>query len=397
MSTSMLYHAYHIKDVQYKFTSYEKGNIIFHVKMKRGYFPCSDCKCSCYIFKGNKIRRFNIIPFGNKKCFLELYFHRLQCCNCKKIFWPKLNFMKGKRRMTRSFIRYILDLLKIGTIKDVSTFLNLGWDVVKDIHKEKLNILHKKISLKKLIYIGVDEFSIKKGHNYMTIFTDLKTGRIIHAIEGRKKEIIEPFLKKLKKNAKELKAIAMDMSGPYYSAVKEFLPHVDVVFDHFHITALMNRAIDKVRREQYVKNANAIKGSKYLLLSNYDNLDADKKTSLNKLLGINRPISIAYYMKEQFRLFWHKKNTKEAARFLGTWIIDAIETDIIPLQRIARTLIKYSKGILNYFKHRISNAITEGINNKIKTLKRQAYGFRDMDYFKLRLYHLHQQKYSLAG
>ncbi len=153
--------------------------------------------------------------------------------------------------------------------------------LLKKIHKEKLSRLYKTIPLENLEYISVDEFSILKRHTYMTVFTDLRTGRIIHAIEGRTIEVVAPFFRKLARRAPKLKAIAMDMSKSYSSAAQEFLPHVDVVFDHFHVTALLNRALDDVRKDQQsslnIDEAKTLKGSRFLFLTNYDNLDQKNK------------------------------------------------------------------------------------------------------------------------
>lgn len=193
----------------------------------------------------------------------------------------------------------------------------------------------------------------------------------------------------------------MDMSRSYFWAVHETLPGVEIVFDRYHIMALMNKAIDDFRREYQreleVLDKRTIKGSRFLLLANYDSLDTAKKERLDALLEINQPLYTIHSMKEQLRLFWEFENYKKARTFLETWCKDASETGIEHLTKVANTLAAFKTTLLNYFKYRITNAVTEGIVNKIKTLKRQAYGFRDMEYFKLRLYHLHNQRYSLSG
>jgi transposase len=150
--------------------------------------------------------------------------------------------------MTRSFEAYVVQLMKLGTIKGVSSLLGVSWDMVKDIHKEALKRTYRSIEYSKLLYLGIDEFSLKKGHQYMTTILNLETGQIIYAVEGRDKKAVMPFLRKLARKAHNLKAIAMDMSGSYASAVKEILPRIDIVFDHFHVTALINKAIDSLRR-----------------------------------------------------------------------------------------------------------------------------------------------------
>ncbi len=309
--------------------------------------------------------------------------------------------MVGKHRYTRSFAMTAMDLLRFGTIKDVAHYLHVGWDLIKDIHKTKLKNRYLKMPVSKIQYLGIDEFSIRKHHKYMTIFLDLKSGRIIHAVEGRSKDVIKPFLNILARKAKRLKAIAMDMSRSHISAVTEYLPKVKIVFDRYHIMALINQAIDTFRREQQQTlndcDIKTLKGSRFLLLRNYETLDQKYQVKLDTLFEINRPLFNMHSMKEQLRLLWEEVTPKHARAFLNQWLFDAMTSKIKPLIKVAFTLLSHREGILNYFHHRITSGSVEGTVNKIKTIKRQAYGFRDMEYFKLRLYHLHCQGYSLTG
>ena len=132
-------------------------------------------------------------------------------------------------------------------------------------------------------------------------------------------------------------------------------------------------------------------------MTNYENLDFEKQKRLDTLLSINEPLFLAYSLKEQFRLFWSKNTKDEAEEFFIQWGLDALMTDLKPFKKLVKTMNQYREGLLNYFIHRITNSSAEGINNKIKTLKRQAYGFRDIKYFELRLYHLHKSRYSFVG
>jgi len=400
MSASLLYHTNQIENVQVKTVEYWPNQVIFNVL----FIPKKPlCPCCCYnesSSKGSKIRKLRMAPLGNKIALLVVEIHRLQCHNCRHTWWPTMPFSKPKRRVTSSFERYVIELMRFATIEHVAKFLGVSWHLVKNIHKAYLQKEYQNPDLKSIRYIGVDEFSIRKGHEYMTIFINLETGEIIHAIEGKSMDSVTPFILQLKEKAGQLKAIAMDMNAAYASATKKYLPNVDVVFDRFHVVALLNTAIDEIRRDQQAKcNAvglKAIKGMRFLLLSNYEKLDPKKQNSLECLLEVNKPIAMAHAMKEQIRLFWTKQSVKEGAQFLGWWIMDALESGINELQKTGRTLLRHGRDLLNYFKHRITNGKTEGINNKIKTMKRQAYGFRDMEYFKLRLYSLHKVRYSFA-
>lgn len=400
MPASLLYHTNQIEDVQVKNTEYFSDKIVFQVLYKPRTVLCPCCGCNESSSKGTKTRKLRMAPLGNKKAFLSVEIHRLKCINCSHVWWPPLPFARVKKRFTISFELYVIELMRFATIEHVAKFLGVSWSLVKNIHKAYLLKEYQAPDLKSIQYIGVDEFSISKGHEYMTIFINLETGEIIHAVEGKSIESVSPFLLQLKEGAIQLKAIAMDMNAAYASATKTHLPNVDVVFDRFHVVALLNTVIDEIRRDQQAKcNAvglKAIKGMRFLLLSNYEQLNPKKQNSLACLLEVNKPIATAHAMKEQLHLFWRKPSVKEGAQFLCWWIIDAVDSGIRELEKAGKTLLRHGRDLLNYFKHKITNGKTEGINNKIKTMKRQAYGFRDMEYFKLRLYSLHKMGYSFA-
>ena len=373
----MLYHTNQITDIQVKNVEYVESEIIFHAIYQPKNVSCPCCAYQIYNKDSIKKKNLRMAPLGNKSAFLSLELHRFKCCNCAKVWWPPIEFVRGKRRATISFERYVIKMMQFATIKHVAKFLDVSWGLIKNIHKAYLKEKYKSADFSSIQYIGVDEFSIRKGHEYMTIFINLKTGEIIHAVEGKSMESVTPFLLQLKENAIQLKAIAMDMNAAYASATKKYLPDVDVVFDRFHVVALLNTAIDEIRRDQQAKcNAaglKAIKGMRFLLLSNYEKLDPKKQNSLECLFEANKPIAIAHAMKEQIRLFWMKSTVQEGCKFLGWWIIDAIETGIEGLSKEGRTLLSHWQGLKNYFKQ-ITNGKTEGVNNKIKTMKRQAYG-----------------------
>jgi transposase len=196
----MLYHAFGVSGVKYLATDYSGAQVIFHAEMTNQCLQYPKCSGLHFKFRGKRVRRLHMIPIGRKPCFLNLILHRVECKACSYLYWPVLPFMPESKRMTRAFIRMARELLAFGTIKDVANFLGVGWDTIKRIHKEHLQRKYRKIPLEDIEYISIDEFSIKKGHNYMTVVTDVASGAIIHAVEGRKKEDIRPFFLELKKS-----------------------------------------------------------------------------------------------------------------------------------------------------------------------------------------------------
>lgn len=176
-----------------------EDHVFINAGLQTTRHPCPKCGGNRVSYKARRQREFRLPPVGSKQVTLRLMVKKLQCCSCLYNWWPQAPFSKGKERMTESFVSHVLDLLRMGTIKDVAEHLGVGWDRVKDIHKERLQREYQDINLDDLKYVSVDEFSIRKGHKYMTVFTDVVTGRVVHAVEGRKKEDIKPFLETLKK------------------------------------------------------------------------------------------------------------------------------------------------------------------------------------------------------
>ena len=389
------------KSTIFQQAEFAADHVIFHARLRKNMKQCPCCNSFNVRIKETKERTFRMVSLGQKRTYLKIDTYKIWCQKCNTKAWVKLPFTSGKLPMTLSFIRYIIQLTAMTTLLAVARFLGLKWRTVKNIDKANLNKRAKQFSFKKLRYISIDEIAIKKGHKYMTIFTDISTGQIIHAVEGRDEEALRTFLRLLAKKAKRLKGIGIDMSAAYASSVKKHLPNVSIVFDRFHVTKLLNDTIDKIRRAEYAKcqdkGMKVLKGQRFLLLRNFVDLDDKQKSSLQNLLEINNSLAIAHSMKEQFRLFWQSKTKSEGARFLGWWIIQAIESKVEQLAKTARTLLYHFEGLLSYFEHGIDNGKAEGINNKIKVLKRQAYGFHDQEYFKLRLYHLHKKECQLVG
>jgi len=401
MSTSKLLNlAFGLKNIILKDINLIETSITFFCKLKKSLKKCSKCHSYNVHIKDSKTRRLRMVPLGKLKCYLEINIHKYKCKDCHASAWVHLPFTVGKLPMTEAFVRYVLSLVKLGTIQSIASFVGLQWKTVCNIHKDFLKKKYKNISYKNLIYLSVDEFSIKKGHVYMTVFTDISTGCIIYAVKGRTSEDIKPFLQKLSKKALKLKAIAMDMSNSYISAVRENLPNIAIVFDRFHVVKKLNEAVDELRKQERqkfaLKGSNVGKGDRFLVLKNFEDLDSQECFRLKQLLKINKPLAIAHEMKEQFRIFWEKGTKQQAARFLVHWILEAVKSKIRPLVKVARTILAHYEGLLSYYDYPIDNGKAEGINNKIKVAKRAGYGYRNLEYFILLLYDLHNKSIQLV-
>jgi transposase len=316
----------------------------------------------------------------------------------------KVDFADYRRTYTKAFERYALDLLRHMTILDVARHLGVSWDCVKDIQKRHLKIRFSRPKLKSLRFLAIDEISTGKGQRYLTVVLDLKSGRVVYVGEGKGAEALVTFWKRLRCSKAKIEAVAMDMSPAYISAVSTNLKGVAIVFDHFHVIKLFNEKLTKLRRDLYREATDGLqkevlKGTRWLLLKNPENLDQSRNESerLQEALQLNQPLATAYYMKEELRLLWDQPDKAVAEKHLTAWVAKARASGIQMLRKFANTLLAHRSGILAYYDFPISTGHLEGTNNKIKTMKRQAYGFRDMEFFKLRILAIHQTKYALVG
>jgi transposase len=385
-------------------TEYGEGKIIHHIEKIHIKRICKNCGARWHHLKmdGRFERAFLALPVGRKGQEVVLHGHLQLCTRCGKRVREPIDFADGSNRYTRAFGRLAVSLCGITTIKHAANFLGVGWDLVKDVFKADLQRRHKKRPLRKVRYIAVDEFSTHKGHKYMTTVLDLETGEILHAQEGKDAMALVGFLEGMKRRKAPLKAVAMDMSEAYGNAVRRvFADTVDIVHDPFHMTALASKAIDETRRDLFRQlhgeERRAIKGSRFLLLRGLENLKESGMTRLMNLMAANEPLYKAYLLKEDLRMFWNLPDAQAGEAFLDQWIEEACSLDNRHFRKLAATLDSHRSGLLSYFKHRISTGPLEGLNNKIKVLKRQAYGFRDMAFFKLRLYFLHETPLMMPG
>jgi len=404
MSTSLLYHGFGVIGYDYINTKYEGGAVTFTVQPKPFSLRCPQCRSRNVIRRGTIPRLFRTLPIGGKPVWLSLAVQRVQCLACDVLRQARIGFAESRRSYTKSFERYTLELSSRMTIQDTARHLAVSWDIVKDIQKRYLGRKFSRPKLGRLNRIAIDEISIGRGHRYLTVVMDLESGAVVFVGDGKGVEALEPFWRRLRTCKAKVKAVAMDMSPAYMRAVLDHLPKARIVFDHFHVIKLYNDKLSDFRRQLYhqvrdIQQKDVIKGTRWLLLKNPENLDPDKNEPqrLQEALQINAPLATAYYMKEELRQFWKQPSKASAEDFLVQWMARARASEISMLISFSNTLASHKTGLLAYYDHPISTGPLEGTNNKIKTMQKQAYGFRDMEFFKLKIMALHKTKYALVG
>ena len=404
MSTSLLYHGFGVRGYRYLATKYVGGGVIFKIERRIETCRCAACGSENVWRQGAVVRRFRSVPMGKKPVELEASIPRLACQTCGVVRQAAIEFAEPRRTYTRSFERYVLDLSRYMTIKDVACHLGIGWDMVKEIQKRSLQKRFSKPKLKHVKQIAIDEISTGKGHKYVTIVMDLQSGAILHVGQGKGGEALTAFWKRLRASHAKIEAVATDMSPPYIEAVTTHLSGSTLVFDRFHVIKLYNEKLSELRRDLHrqltdTMQKDALKGVRWLLLKRPENLDASRQEPkrLAEALRLNEPLATAYYLKEELNEIWEQEDQATAQALLMEWIVYAESTDIRILHGFAKTLRAHAFGILAWYDYPISTGPLEGTNNKIKTMKRQAYGFRDQEFLKLKILGIHETTYALVG
>jgi len=397
MDTSIMQNALGVFQQDCQKLRYEDNNLVLEIQTPKEKLCCPVCGSHNINRNGSHIRRFVSVPIGLSKTYLDMRVHRIQCHDCGCIKQEDIDFAKGKRRHTIAFANMVLDLSRFATIQDISCFLQVSWDVVRNIQMEFLQSKYSNPDLSMLRRISIDEFATHKGHVYKTIVVDLDNGHIVYVGDGNGKYALDGFWERLGKDKEHIQAVCTDLSAAYTRAVSERLPNAALVVDHFHVTKLMNEKVDLLRRqiwheEKDINKRKVIKGTRWLLLKNGNDIfDYAHRNRLENALSLNRPLMIAYYLKEDLKEIWNQCSKQKAKDLLDEWVKQAIESKIQPLVKMASTIRAYKTYILAWYDHCITNGTIEGINNKIKVLKRQIYGFRNEEYFTLRLYALHDR------
>jgi len=404
MSTSLLYHAFGLRGYRYVNSSFEGGQVTFRVRQSRDQLCCSICGDDTGWAQGTVLRTFRTVPIGSKPTLIQVAVPRLHCFVCQKVRQVKLSFAAPRKRYTRAFERYALDLSRRMTIKAVAEHLQVSWDTIKEIQATSLQRRFGKPKLEKLKQIAIDEIAVGKGHHYLTVVLDLISGAVVFVGDGKGVEALEPFWKRLRRSRAKIQAVATDMGRPYIRAVRDNLPNAVHVFDHFHVIKLFNDKLSALRRELYHQaqtdsDRRVLKGTRWLLLKNPENLDPtrNEQQRLQDALKLNTPLTIAYYLKEDLRQIWSQGNKRTARQVIRDWVARARASGIRMLDQFADTLAEHEDGIVAYYDFPISTGQLEGTNTKIQAMKRQAYGFRDRKFYKLKILGIHESQYALVG
>ena len=327
--------------------------------------------------------------------YLELEVRRVACRSCGKVKREKLDWLADNPFYSKRFAFYVGRRCRASTIRDVAQELHLDWKTVKELEKQYMQEQLRRQGAPRPKVIGIDEISIKKGHTYRIVVSDLERRRPIwFGGKDRSEDSMDEFYKWLgPSTSKHIRLAVMDMWKAFRNSTlkPEHAPQASILFDKFHVLKHLGDALDQVRKSEYGrltgKNRRFIKGQKYTLLSHRENLTSRGRQSLKLLLKANKRLNTAYLLKESFGQLWNYQTEGWARRFFENWR-DALKWQRLkPYEKFAKMIEPHWDGIAAYCKpeNKVALGFVEGFNNKIRVLQRRAYGLRDEEYLRLKI------------
>lgn len=351
-------------------------------------WDCSECKrkCSVYDHSEERIwRHLNTCQFGT---YLHVCLPRIQCPEhgVRQVNAP---WSEPGSRFTLLYENMVIDTLKECDVTGTTRLTGASWYEAWKIMERAVarGLSRKKVRIPE--YLGIDEKSFAKRHRYETLVCDLKEGTVECVLEDRNQESLEGYYAQFSRDElKGVKAVAMDMWDPYIAATKELIPGwgEKIVFDRFHVTRYVTDAVDKVRRQEHkilmANGDDSLKGTKHLWLMNEEKIPDWRREEFATIKKMNLKTGRAWSIKESLRDFWDYQYPKNAEKYFKRWYFWSTHSRLQPMIKAAKTLKSHLPNILTYFKHRICNAVTEGLNSKIQTIKQMACGFRNRDHYR---------------
>jgi transposase len=305
----------------------------------------------------------------------------------------RLEFLLENALHTRRFARYIGRRCRSSTIRDVAAEENLDWQTVKRLEKRYMAEQLERAGTPGPKVIGFDEVSIRKGHTYRIVVSDLERHRPIwFGGSDRSEASLDQFYAFLgQKKAKGIRLAVMDMWKPFRNSTRRQAPQAAILFDKFHVIRQLGEALDKVRKAEYARldgtKRRFIKGQKYALLSHPENLTGSARKNLKLLLAANKRLNTAYLLKESFAQLWDYSSEAWARKFFDNWREQLKWQRLKPYEHFAAMIERHWDGIAAYCKpeNKVALGFVEGLNNKIRVLQRRAYGLRDEEYLRLKV------------
>jgi transposase len=350
-------------------------------------FPCPDCgRAGCPVHDTRQ-RTWRHLDFFQHQTYLTARVPRVTCpaCGVHQVVVPWAREGTG---FTAPFETRLLDLARQMSVSAVAAEARVHPDSVWRVLRHYVDAAVARQDLSGVTAVGVDECSKQKGHQYLTTFCDLDRARVVFVAEGKDATTVQRFADTLRAHGggpAQVTQVCCDMAPASISGVETSLPTAALTFDRYHVMALLNQAVDEVRRQE-AREVTGLKATRYLWLKNPESLTAGQRTALRSLKGLDLKTARAYHVKLALRRFWAFRYPTVAERYLTRWYFWATHTRLAPVVAAARSIKRHWRGVLAFIRSRITNGVVEGLTSKIKTALKRAYGFKTLENYRTIIY-----------
>jgi transposase len=368
---------------------FSHGEVSVEVMPLRRKARCGVCGCRAPAYDRRPLRWWRHLVVGARVVLLAYAPRRVHCRRCG-VRTEQVPWGASASRFSWAFEEWVAYLAQITDQTKVHKLTGVAWSTVGQIIERVVGRRLSPDRLRNLRRIGIDEFSYRKRHRYLTIVVDHDRRRVVWAAEGRNAETLRGFFRELGPQAcAAIELVSIDMAGGYKKAIAEFLPAAQVIYDRFHVQRLAGDALDAVRRslvreaatadEDDSDEPRAIKKTRWVLLKGWHRLDAEERARLHEVQRTNRPLYRGYLLKETLADALDYRQPARAEKALRSWIAWACRSRLKPFVRVARTLRAHFAGVLAYVRYRLTNGLAEGLNNRLRIISRRAYGFHSAE------------------
>lgn len=354
----------------------------------RGKCPGCGKECSAYDLAPERTwRHLDTMQF---ETIIRARVPRVQCSE-HGVKTTEAPWAEPHGRFTRLFERFAIDVLVASrSVTQAKELLGLSWDEVHHILERAVRRGLSRRNLEAIRYVGLDEKSFGRGHSYISLLTDLEGSRVLEVALDRTREAADSLWQTLSlEQRRQIEAVAVDMWDAFMESARAQAPNADLVHDKFHVSKYLNQAVDEVRRKEHkqlmAKGDETLKGSRQLWLYNPANLKPEQQKDFRQLLEVNLKAGRAWAAKEMFTHFWEYRSEGWALKFFKKWYGCVSRSQLKPMITVAKMLKRHLENLLTYLRHRITNAVTEGLNSKIQMVKSNARGFRNFQNYRTRI------------
>ncbi|MGZ6203254.1 MAG: ISL3 family transposase [Thermodesulfobacteriota bacterium] len=354
---------------------------------------CGTCGLVHHAFYDRKTCKVRDLPCADLRIYLEVEIRRVACRRCGKVKQEKVDWLADYPFFTKRFAFYVGRRCRDSSIQDVSEEFHLDWRTVKALEMQYLREQLRRVGTPGPKVVGIDEVSVRKGHTYRIVVSDLERKRPIwFGGQDRSEASLDLFFQQLgPKKSRRIRLAVIDMWKAFRKSTQKYAPQAAILFDKFHIVRHLNEALDKIRKSEYArlsgKDRRFIKGQKYTLLSRKKNLSTEGRKALRILLKANQRLNTAYLLKESFSQLWEYQQEGWARKFFENWRVSLKWQRLRPYEEFAEMIESHWSGIAAFIQleDKVSLGFVEGLNNKIRVIQRRAYGLRDEEYLRLKV------------